>query len=138
MAELQRSRRGGGIASWYRGFGVSVLAIGAYKSLYFGLYDTAKVYMSAPGTPGTHIGQDAGEGKTETDTINSPAPGFLQRWLAASLVVSVASTLTFPLDVIRKRLVVDTLLPMDKRQYPGGFWDCVRRTAAKEVGRHAC
>ena len=44
MAEtIVAQRRAGGLLSLYRGFGVSMLGISAYKALYFGLYDTAKV-----------------------------------------------------------------------------------------------
>ncbi len=50
----------------------------------------------------------------------------------ASCVVVAASSLTYPLDVCRKRLVADTALG-SARQYRG-LADCVRQTAAKEGG----
>lgn len=56
----------------------------------------------------------------------------LERWAVASCVVVAASSLTYPLDVCRKRLVADTALGA-ARQYRG-LADCVRQTAAKEGG----
>jgi hypothetical protein len=37
--------RAGGPLSCYQGFGVAVLSMAAYKALYFGLYDTAKMLL---------------------------------------------------------------------------------------------
>jgi hypothetical protein len=37
--------RAGGPLSCYQGFGVAVLSMAAYKALYFGLYDTAKMVL---------------------------------------------------------------------------------------------
>jgi hypothetical protein len=41
LQTLNSTQRRGGFRALYRGFGVSAVAIGSYKALYFGLYDTA-------------------------------------------------------------------------------------------------
>ncbi|KAJ9511333.1 hypothetical protein QJQ45_029745 [Haematococcus lacustris] len=58
-------------------------------------------------------------------------PSLLLSWAVASGVVYVATTLTYPLDVVRKRLVVDASAPPGQRQYAGA-WDCARQVAARE------
>lgn len=50
LETLQRTTRRGGLRSLYRGFPVSAAAIGGYKALYFGLYDTVKGYMDTEGS----------------------------------------------------------------------------------------
>ncbi|KAG1661177.1 hypothetical protein FOA52_002629 [Chlamydomonas sp. UWO 241] len=190
LAELRAGAAGGGPRQWFRGFGVSALAIGSYKALYFGLWDSAKAHLGVGAIPhgqrakqpqgqgegyeqeqgqqqhglraekqqqqegqgqrqgqqqqqGWDDGQERGEGQGQQQAQQQgqgqrqgqqevrhggqqqqaqqqaqPTPlGLISRWLVASGVVMVASTLTFPLDLMRKRLVVDTLLPADKRQY---------------------
>lgn len=97
----------GGLPGLYRGFGVSLAATLAYKSLYFGLYDTSKGYFF-------------GEGGDST---------LLQKWVLASATVYTSATITYPLDVLRKRLVVDA--GSAHREY-SGLLDAVRKTAARE------
>jgi hypothetical protein len=45
MAAWVQAVRTDGPLSCYRGFGVAVLSMAAYKALYFGLYDTAKTML---------------------------------------------------------------------------------------------
>lgn len=40
-----QAMRADGPLSCYQGFGVAVLSMAAYKALYFGLYDTAKMLL---------------------------------------------------------------------------------------------
>lgn len=40
-----QAMRADGPLSCYQGFGVAVLSMAAYKALYFGLYDTAKMVL---------------------------------------------------------------------------------------------
>jgi len=156
--ELRAASKGGDPRAWYRGFGVSALAIGAYKALYFGLWDTAKHYIgdadgagadaevaAAAGASGSGDGRgstDDGSSSSSSSSVsgcrsgdNSSVPsvqlGLLGRWAVASGVVLVASTLTYPLDVMRKRLVVDTMLPASERRY-AGLADCMAKTLSKE------
>jgi solute carrier family 25 (adenine nucleotide translocator) protein 4/5/6/31 len=64
-------------------------------------------------------------------------PSLWDRFLTANAVVVGASTLTYPLDVVRKRLVADTALPV--RQY-AGLWDCVAKIRRTEglAGFYRC
>ncbi|GFR52791.1 hypothetical protein Agub_g15410, partial [Astrephomene gubernaculifera] len=134
LATLDSTQRAGGLRALYRGYGVSAVAIGSYKALYFGLYDTACAVMeqrsseaaaaysihthSSTATSPSLLSPAAADGpsssaptsttsSTRTSSPSSP-PSLLSRWAAASCVVVAASSLTYPLDVVRKRLVADT------------------------------
>ncbi|GLC33503.1 hypothetical protein PLESTB_000082100 [Pleodorina starrii] len=168
---LNLSHRHGGLAALYRGFGVSAAAIGAYKALYFGLYDTACAAMeqrfeppaaasstsaasAAAASSGPHAASPlraqwtSGSGAPSSSPPVSAAhrgpnhhpgpslgpyqgPTVLQRFAAANLVVFTASTVTYPLDIVRKRLVADTALGPRGQQYKG-FLDCVTKIARTE------
>ncbi|KAG2490693.1 hypothetical protein HYH03_010854 [Edaphochlamys debaryana] len=114
FATLNNTQRAGGVAALYRGYGVSALAIGSYKALYFGLYDTACAVM-----------------EQRAAAQHQDSPGVLERWGAANAVVVAASTATYPLDTVRKRLVADTALGPGRQAY-GGVADCVAKIARSE------
>jgi hypothetical protein len=99
--------------SIYQGFGVAVASMAAYKSLYFGLYDTAKEMVfghttSLQLTPGSMLAHAA---------------------LAAATTFTSAS-ITYPLDVIRKRLIID--VGQTEQQYKGQFRQCVETIWRRE------
>ncbi|GLI59946.1 hypothetical protein VaNZ11_001998 [Volvox africanus] len=161
MDTLNSAQRSGGLAALYRGFGVSAAAIGAYKALYFGLYDTACTAMeqrpgwaaaaavrrphsaavpwaASPAKSGSGASVPAGPAiaasSAAAPTGHQPRQHRLtvmQRWATANLVVLTASSLTYPLDVVRKRLVADTALGPSQQQYKG-FVDCVMKIARTE------
>merc|ERR1719163_1617578 len=71
-----------GIAGLYRGFVLSSVGIFIYRGLYFGIYDTVK---------GTLLGEDA---------------GFFMNFALAFGVTNVASFLAYPIDTIRRRMMM--------------------------------
>lgn len=73
-----------GVAGLYRGFLPSVVGIIAYRGLYFGLYDTLKPTLLV--------------GKLEGNFIAS----FLLGWA----VTVAASTASYPLDTVRRRMMM--------------------------------
>eukprot|EP00178_Gracilaria_changii_P007109 TRINITY_DN2277_c0_g4_i1.p1 TRINITY_DN2277_c0_g4~~TRINITY_DN2277_c0_g4_i1.p1 ORF type:complete len:290 (+),score=34.17 TRINITY_DN2277_c0_g4_i1:45-914(+) len=70
----------------YRGFGISVVGIIMYRAAYFGMYDTGKVALF-------------GEGKK---------PGFLVSWAFAQFVTVSAGIISYPLDTVRRRLMMQS------------------------------
>jgi len=68
----------------YNGFGVSVIGIVFYRGFYFGIYDT----VSSGG---------AFEGA-----------GFLKKFLLGYAVTVVASTISYPVDTIRRRMMMNS------------------------------
>jgi len=79
----------GGLSGLYRGFGPTVLGIIPYAGVSFFCYDTMKAsYKSA-------TGEDV-------------MPGYL-RLLAGGLAGAIAQTVSYPLDVVRRRMQVEGL-----------------------------
>lgn len=74
----------GGFFSLYRGFGISVAGIIPYRAVYFGGYDTLKYLFLA----------------------NDPKPSFWKKWLIAQVNTTAAQFLTYPIDTIRRRLMM--------------------------------
>lgn len=73
-----------GIAGLYRGFGISVVGIIVYRGLYFGLYDSLK--------PVVLVGPLQGS--------------FLASFLLGWTVTIGASTVSYPLDTVRRRMMM--------------------------------
>ncbi|EDK45548.1 MC/SLC25 family protein [Acetobacter pasteurianus] len=95
-----------GIAGLYRGFGPSVVGIIVYRGLYFGLYDSLK--------PVVLVGPLQGS--------------FLASFLLGWAVTTGASTASYPLDTVRRRMMMTS---GQKVKYNGAL-DCARKVVAAE------
>lgn len=95
-----------GIAGLYRGFGPSVIGIIVYRGLYFGLYDSLK--------PVVLVGPLEGS--------------FLASFLLGWAVTTGASTASYPLDTVRRRMMMTSGQAV---KYDGAF-DCFRKVVAAE------
>lgn len=96
-----------GIAGLYRGFGPSVIGIIVYRGLYFGLYDSLK--------PVVLVGPLEGS--------------FLASFLLGWAVTTGASTASYPLDTVRRRMMMTSGQAV---KYDGAF-DCFRRSLPLKV-----
>jgi len=74
----------GGFFALYGGFGISVAGIIPYRAVYFGGYETLKRYFLA----------------------NDPHPSFWKKWIIAQVNTTAAQFLTYPIDTIRRRLMM--------------------------------
>jgi len=90
----------------YRGFGISVVGIIAYRASYFGLFDTGKAMFL----------QDA---------------NLFTTWLFAQFVTVSAGVLSYPLDTVRRRLMMQSGKPVEEMAYKGTM-DCFRVIAREE------
>lgn len=95
-----------GIAGLYRGFGPSVVGIVVYRGLYFGLYDSLK--------PVVLVGPLEGS--------------FLAAFLLGWTVTTGASTASYPLDTVRRRMMMTSGQAV---KYNGAF-DCFKKVVAAE------
>lgn len=95
-----------GIAGLYRGFGPSVIGIIVYRGLYFGLYDSLK--------PVVLVGPLEGS--------------FLASFLLGWTVTTGASTASYPLDTVRRRMMMTSGQAV---KYKGAL-DCARQVIAAE------
>ncbi|OMJ11406.1 ADP/ATP translocase 2 [Smittium culicis] len=89
-----------GLGGLYQGFGISVAGIIVYRAAYFGGYDTLKSVVFPD--------------KTKT-------PNFFGSWMVAQVVTVVAGLISYPLDTVRRRLMMQS--GTGKVMYTGPF-DC--------------
>ncbi|KAH3686056.1 hypothetical protein WICPIJ_002975 [Wickerhamomyces pijperi] len=95
-----------GIAGLYRGFLPSVVGIVVYRGLYFGLYDSLKPVL----------------------LVGSLEGNFLASFLLGWAVTTGASTASYPLDTVRRRMMMTSGQAV---KYNGAF-DAFRQIVAAE------
>jgi len=90
----------------YRGFGISVMGIIAYRGAYFGLFDTGNAILFS-------------DGKSN----------FFAMWAFAQTTTTLAGIFSYPLDTVRRRLMMQS--GRKEKMYSGTI-DCFRKIAAQE------
>ena len=95
-----------GIAGLYRGFGPSVVGIVVYRGLYFGLYDSLKPVL----------------------LVGSLEGNFLASFMLGWVVTTGASTASYPLDSVRRRMMMTSGQAV---KYNGAI-DCFQKVVAAE------
>jgi len=96
----------------YNGFGISVVGIIAYRASYFGMFDTGKIVLFK-------------------DYRKSPV---LMQWGFAQVVTVSAGILSYPLDTVRRRLMMTSGKTGADVMYTGTI-DCFRKIYRDEGGR---
>lgn len=91
----------------YRGFGISVIGIIAYRASYFGMFDTGKVLLFP-------------------DAKNA---NIFAMWGFAQVVTIAAGVTSYPLDTVRRRLMMDS---GRKEKMYNGTMDCFAKILKKE------
>ena len=104
---LRKIYKKNGISGIYGGFGISVFGIFVYRALYFGTYDAGKKFI---------LGDDA----------NIP---FWKRYVFAQVVTTGSETLSYPIDTIRRRLMMQA---GKKEKLYNGTFDCAAKIFKKE------
>ena len=119
---LGKIAKSDGAAGLYRGFGPSVVGIFFYRASYFGLFDTAKPFM------GSNI---------------------LVKFGVAQIVTSISGLVAYPLDTIRRRMMMqsgktgadiqykgaaDCFVKVLKEEGPGGFYKGALSNIFRGVG----
>jgi len=99
-----------GPAGLYRGFGISVVGIIAYRAAYFGMFDTGKP-MFFPDAKNANV---------------------FAMWMFAQVVTVSAGILSYPLDTVRRRLMMDS--GRAEKMY-NGTMDCFAKIARDEGPR---
>ncbi|KAM3968511.1 LOW QUALITY PROTEIN: ADP,ATP carrier protein [Aphomia sociella] len=91
----------------YRGFLVSVQGIIIYRATYFGFYDTARDMLPDP----------------------KNTPLFIS-WLIAQSVTTLAGITSYPLDTVRRRMMMQSGRPVHERLYKSTMhcWSTILRT----------
>lgn len=106
---IKKVYRSDGMKGLYRGFGVSVQGIIVYRAAFFGMFDTFKQVLLK-------------------DPKNAP---IWQSWLIAQAVTTVAGLISYPLDTVRRRMMMQAGRSAAEIQYTSTF-DCWRKVMKNE------
>lgn len=81
-----------GIPGLYKGYTLSVLGIGVYRALYYGIYDTLKGSL-----------------------LDKPEESrWYVRWIMAQSAVATAGLIVYPFDTVRRRMMMQAGRPKEK------------------------
>ncbi len=94
-----------GLQGVYRGFAISAIGIVFYRGAYFGLFDTGRAFI-------------------ESDN-------FFVMWAFAQAVTTLAGIISYPLDTVRRRLMMMSGKTGADVQYKGTM-DCFAKIASQE------
>jgi len=106
---LVKVAKSDGIYGLYRGFGISVVGIIAYRASYFGMFDTGKEFMFK----------------------DIKKANFFAMWAFAQFVTVSAGVASYPLDTVRRRLMMQSGKKGGDIMYKG-TWDCFKVIARDE------
>ena len=101
-----------GVQGLYRGFGISVIGIVAYRASYFGCFDTGKALMFP-----------------DMKKANPVAV-----FVFAQVVTNAAGVISYPLDTVRRRLMMQSGRTGADIQYTGTM-DCIKKITQQEGGK---
>jgi len=107
---LTKTSQRDGIGGLYRGFGISVVGIIAYRASYFGMFDTGKVLLFE----------------------DIKKANFFAMWGFAQFVTVAAGISSYPLDTVRRRLMMTS---GSKEKMYNGTWDCFVKIYQNEGGK---
>ena len=101
-----------GVGGLYRGFGISVVGIIMYRAAYFGMFDTGKVMLFE----------------------DIKKANIFAMWGFAQCVTVGAGIFSYPLDTVRRRLMMTSGQKGDAIMYKGTI-DCFQKIYANEGGK---
>lgn len=106
---LAKTFKSDGPQGLYRGFGISVIGIIAYRAAYFGCFDTGKAVLFP-------------------DAKNA---NVFAMWMFAQVVTVGAGVISYPLDTVRRRLMMQSGRTGADIMYTGTM-DCFNKILAQE------
>lgn len=109
---LKKVLKSDGPIGLYRGFGISVIGIIAYRASYFGMFDTGKVILFE----------------------DIKKANFFAMWAFAQVVTVSAGIFSYPLDTVRRRLMMTSGQKGADRMYNGTI-DCFVKIYKDEGGK---
>ena len=113
----------------YQGYGIALAGVVLYRALHLGGYDAMKTEILHRrghniGITGARQGNNDSKNKSAGLTMG-------ERFLAAQIVSLTAGTACYPIDSVRRRLMMQAGLPIEQRLYKNSL-DCCRRVWATE------
>ena len=144
--------RADGWRGFYQGYGIALAGVVLYRALHLGGYDAVKTeilhrrgHHVAPGdfrivdeknVVGMNDSNNKSSRESSEGSKNNSTSGLTmgERFLAAQLVSLTAGTACYPIDSIRRRLMMQAGLPREERLYKNSF-DCLRKVLTSEGAR---
>ena len=143
--------RADGWRGLYQGYGIALAGVVLYRALHLGGYDVVKTEIlhrrGHVGVLGDFHTTNEKVGIKQHDKNNTLlyetsnnsktiTPGLTmgERFLAAQTVSIVAGTACYPIDSIRRRLMMQAGVPKEERLYRNSF-DCFRKVVVTEGAR---
>lgn len=118
-----------GIRGIYNGYGISLAGSVLYRLLYLGGYDAAKDELLLWKRRRQIQYDQLGTKRTSSD--NSVNMTWTERFILAQIVSLSAGTICYPIDSVRRRMMMQAGKPMDERKYRNSF-QCFRVVWANE------
>jgi solute carrier family 25 (mitochondrial adenine nucleotide translocator), member 4/5/6/31 len=105
-----------GIRGIYQGYGIALVGGIAYRAIHLGGYDALKTELIR-----YQEGQNSGgDGEQQQQQLT-----WIERVAAAQLVSISAATIMYPVDSVRRRLMMQAGVPKEQRLYRNSF-ECIR------------
>jgi len=114
-----------GIRGLYQGYGIALSGVVIYRALHLGGYDAAKTEILHRRRYSAEREEGGGNETVNIDLTMS------ERFAAAQIVSIVSGTICYPIDSVRRRLMMQAGQPMDERLYRNSI-DCFRKVFANE------
>jgi len=114
-----------GLRGLYQGYGIAVVGVILYRGLHLGGYDAVKNEMLY--RKQMKLGKDEMKNQFDQETLTMS-----ERFAAAQIVSIVAGTMCYPIDSVRRRLMMQAGLPSNVERKYNGSMDCFRKVAKQE------
>mmetsp|Transcript_23279 Transcript_23279/g.44601 ORF Transcript_23279/g.44601 Transcript_23279/m.44601 type:complete len:321 (-) Transcript_23279:21-983(-) len=125
--------RADGWRGFYQGYGVALAGVVVYRALHLGGYDAVKTEILHSRGHRVSLGDFRIVGEKNNNVLsgsnNTLTMG--ERYLAAQIVSITAGTACYPIDSIRRRMMMQAGVPIEVRLYKNSL-DCFRKVLASE------
>uniref|UniRef100_A0A7S2MWD8 ADP/ATP translocase n=1 Tax=Helicotheca tamesis TaxID=374047 RepID=A0A7S2MWD8_9STRA len=117
-----------GFRGLYQGYGIALFGVVVYRALHLGGYDAMKSEIIHRKLQTIDYSDERSLKKTKklNDTLTMK-----ERFAVAQVVSIVAGTICYPIDSVRRRLMMQAGEPVELRRYRNSF-DCFHRVMAQE------
>lgn len=116
---LLKTVRSDGARGLYQGYGIALVGSVLYRLLFLGGYDAVKTELQ-------HM-----KDTNRSDYHNQNPMTFAERFALAQSISITAGTICYPIDSVRRRLMMQAGKPLEQRRYRGAI-NCFRIIWAKE------
>ena len=112
-----------GFTGFYKGYTIALASVTLYRVVYLGGYDYLKSEIK--------IADDVNRNSKNSSGTSTEQTPVIQRFLAAQFVSMMASIAHYPLDSIRRRLMMEAGKTQQERMYHNSM-HCFQKIASEE------